>query len=632
MKNIFQNSIILNKTLITTPLFKWFSIVFTTTCIEYLVFIFGIGGFGPNILANYIKCIGDIAFIFAFYWLLSFSAKWLYIVIQWLLSFFFMANSWHIKFFNEMLSPLAYKLTNNLNQTLLHSIGDLISLSDIIFILSPIATTFCYFFYFKQRIRKNPNKVPIITRLLCFTSCILLWILAQAAFIITERKQDFQAWGYTRYSLGDTIKFRNPFNIYEKSAVLGEFRLEGLILYLTRSFTMVIDDIIHRGGKISLKKSDVDYISSYIKQVPSTGFDSCFYSNKDKNLIIILVESLNSYMIGKKLGNRELTPVMNMLATATGSITSLSMRTLVADGISNDGQLIINTGLLPTKQGVVMGSFGGSNTFPSIVKCLMNHSNAVIFGDNGQTWNQTGCFKNFGFLNIYSELDFKKQAESKGNDAAMFEMGRKIIPELKKPFFMEFISFSTHTPFKDNGVKMPQWIKNASGLEQHEKNYYSMINYFDTQLGTFIDYLKSHDLWLNTVLIITSDHSILYALNKQEKECGLFKEFFDIPIAFIAANTGLTRNITHITSQANIFPTILQIMNHKGIYGYHGLDRSLLDLHPSAVISPSGTICGNPPTKEIERMRQAYKVSEIINRGNYFGLISDTIKIHQVSQ
>lgn len=606
--------------------FKWFSIVFLATYIEYLFFVFSFGGFGPNILANCIKCLGDIAFIFAFYWFLPISKKWLYIIVQWLLSLFFLANSWHMRFFNELISPLSYKLAGNINDTLLKSVSDLISPHDIIFILFPIATTFYYFFYFRCCTLKATIKIPINTKFYCFTSCILLWILAQCAFIITERKQDYSAWGYTREPLSDTIKYRNPFNISDRSAILGEFRIEGLVLYLTRGFTMVITDIIQHGGKISLKPSEISGISRYIKNVPHIGYDSCFNSNRNKNLIIILVESLNSYMIEKKVGDKEVTPVMNKLAYAHGSITSLNMRTLVADGISNDGQLIINTGLLPTKEGVVMMNFGSSNTFPSIAKCLKNHSNAVIFGDNGQTWNQTGSFKSFGFSSIYSEINFKERADSIGNDAAMFEISKKIIPQLKKPFFIELISFSTHVPFKDNGVKMPEWIRNDSKLEQHEKNYYSMIHYFDTQLGVFINYLKSHNLWSNTVLVVTSDHSILHALNNRDKDRGHFKELFDVPVVFIAANTGVSKNIPHITSQANIYPTILQIMNSNGVYGYHGLDRSILDPQTSTAISLNGIICGNPTNEEIDRIKHEYKISDLIHRGNYFGTISEANK------
>lgn len=603
------------------PRYLFFSILFLLTLIEYVVFIYDtLGGYGPSKIATLVKCIGDISLLFAIYWILPRKGVWIVLIIQFLISIFFLANTWNYYFFQSLISPLSYRMASNLNETLFSSLTNAFRVSNCIFLLFPVAILSAFIFLNKQ-FQKNQWNINKKEMWIALAMSCGLWCTAQCAFIITERKQDKTAWGYTRESLADNIKCRLSFNIDERSPQLDQFRLEGLILYLGRSAVMVWEDLSTNGGRIKLTTGDIKRVDEYIANmnIYNKNYNHPIPSNnRTKNLIIILVESLNSYIIDKTISGHAITPEMNYLAHCEGSIVSLNVRTQVNLGISNDGQLIINTGLLPIDKGVVMMNFGSTNTFPSLTKALSNHDNLVIFGDNGQTWNQTQSFKNFGFNRIYSVLDYSEQADIIGNDAAMFGFCKQLIPSLKKPFFVELVTFSTHVPFTDKNVKEASWIQSLQNTEEHVKNYYNMMNYFDKELGKFINFLKLKELWDNTILVITSDHSILHALSNKER--NKYSNLADVPAVFIAANTGVTKNIQHPIGQVNIHPTILQIMNSHGSNGYTGLGRSMLDDNLQSAIDFNGNHYGSSDSTELKNLKQAFEISNLINKGNYFGI------------
>lgn len=603
------------KNIVNSPVFLGYLVIFVSLYLEYFIFQQFLGGMGAKWYVTCFKCFGDLLFLTSFYWLLPNRKKWILLILQWLISFFMITNTWHYKAWNQFISPTAYKLTDNLNSVLFESIKGLVSVFDIVYIIIPLISTLIYFCLIKKRLYNLPAFILKIKLMLVGIS-FLFFLLAQTAFIITTRRQDIADLSYYRESLGKEII--NRLNPIERTATAGELLQEGFVLHFYRSFGEVIHDLFTKSS-VKLSQDDLNTITDYIDDTPFPPTIDTLLSNNSKNLVIILVESLNSYVIDRKINGHPLTPVMNSLVQAQGSVVSLNMRPQIQDGISNDGQLITNTGLLPLSKGIAMWEFGSKNTFPSIPKTLHNYSNAVIFGDNGFTWGEILSFKSFGFNTILTESDFKQRAEEVGNDQAMFEYGEKIINTLGQPFLLEFVTISTHVPFRDNGVEIPEWISKDNSLDSHELNYFAMVNYFDTQLGNFIHFLKNENLWNNTVLVVTSDHSLSLAVGKMDNPTGKKIEFTDIPCVFIAANTGVTKTIETPTAQINVFPTLLHIMGATPQSGYRGLDRSMLDPELKSAVDSKGDVYGNPSETDLVRQKKAVEISNLILRGDYFG-------------
>lgn len=142
-------------------------------------------------------------------------------------------------------------------------------------------------------------------------------------------------------------------------------------------------------------------------------------------------------------------------------------------------------------------------------------------------------------------------------------------------------------------------------------NYYRMTNYFDTQLGIFLDRLKSSGIYDRSVIIIASDHNVpLHG----ESEIG------GAPIVFVALNTGLTKSIDRIVGQIDVFPTIIDIM---GGGDWRGVGLSMLLDNNSSAVDATGKLYGHS-TPEIDRYKaDAWQISDLIIRSNYFARDTD---------
>ena len=148
--------------------------------------------------------------------------------------------------------------------------------------------------------------------------------------------------------------------------------------------------------------------------------DSIANNNSNKNLILIVVESLNSEVIGATINGNKVTPVLESLLSEEGTVSSLNMVTQVYKGGSSDGQLLINTGLLPIATEAASMSYSDRIELPSLVKKLRKDNNIAVFADDASSWKQKEVYYNFGFDSVFCSEDFKDDIEEFGSDASIF--------------------------------------------------------------------------------------------------------------------------------------------------------------------------------------------------------------------
>lgn len=616
--------------LFKNPAVGCYLLIFTTLYAEYLFFIFSIGGMGAKWYVTCAKCLGDISFVTLFYWFIPNRKKWIYLIVQTLLSIFFLANIWYFRAWNDLLSPISYKLGGNVNRMLLDSLTGLVRASDILYVILAFISFFFYFKIYKPRL-KSCTTLPFSIKSLLAGICLIIFVLSQAAFIVTSMHLHHDAWGDEQPALSTEILNRlNPGGDIPSRWGLQQ---EGLVIYLSRAIWMVTDDLFFTRSHIDLSPSDIREIDDYLESaVPAVSIPE-FARNKDKNLVLILVESLNSYVIGKTINGHEVTPNLNALAKADGSITALNVHSQIKDGISHDGQLIINTGLLPIDKGVAMMEYGARDYTPSLPRILPARSSAVIFADNGRNYRKSDAFKALGFDTVVRNDAFIAECKLIGRDKAMFNYTQSLlqtdssssIPHskiLQTPFFLELHTISSHAPFQEKGVATPSWLAEAKQLELHERNYFTTINYFDNALGAFIRKLKESGIWDSTILVVVADHSFAPAMGHLDNPEKIQLDYTEIPCVFIAANTGVTKQISTPVGQVNIFPTILQIMDALPQKGYRGLGRSMLDPDLKSALDSRDITWGEIDPKEEARLQDAFRISNLIHRGDYFGRTS----------
>ncbi len=568
-----------------------------------------IGGMGNKWIVTLFKGIGDCSMFLILYWILPKRFAWVSLVIIWFLSLFFVLNTWYFRFWHELIIPEFYRLAGNLNIETAASVKALISVTDVVYILLPVALTALYFICFNYP--KDVNKRVLRRRLIMVAVSVSLFLISQFAFAVTQTRWNIQS-GVEPQTVTGNLK-RNFSDIKDECSIY-IFQSRGLCLYFINALNNIYTDL---SSSHTFVPTGIESrrLKRFLEEIPEFPHIKEFEKNVGKNVIIILVESLNSDVINRKVNGYEITPFLNTLVNSEGTVSALDIIPQVKDGCSNDGQQLVNTGLLPLSKGVALFTLGDDLIFPRLPEMLKCKSSVAVFGDSGTTWNQYEAYGKYGFKKIFTSLDYKDSVDVKGLDAAMFDFSNAVLDTIHQPFIIEFVTFSMHVPFVNKGVRMEKWLDKAD-LANNERNYLNITHYTDGEIKKFFANLKKRDLLDSSVVFIVSDHSQGLATTP-DKMHGDTDRQDQLPMAFISVNTGITKSITVPAGQVNVFPTILHIMG-AGDSGYHGLDRSLLDTSLTTSVSGKGAVRGSGFNSDILRQKRAWQVSDSLLRCNFF--------------
>ncbi|MBD5343027.1 MAG: LTA synthase family protein [Bacteroides sp.] len=546
---------------------------------------------GRSAAIKAVKYFGDAAAIVFPFALLKPRFRWAVFIPVWVISLWVIGAIWYFRFWGELPGISALFLFSNVGRELIYSVLALWRPADLLFLLLPLALNLIY------RRRKSLMKFSLE-----LPAKLTLGLFTVAAFTLGQCVSSVAIMRYNnsinnRMTFAHTTRHRLSVDISSNSDDLTN---NGPIVHFLKSCG---DALKILSIKKELTEGDKAAIENFISSTPPFPAiaDSIIARNREKNIIFIIVESLNGNAIFRQIQSRPVAPTLSALVNSEGTVSALNMVTQVRAGGSGDGQLIANTGLHPLSIFSTSIALGSSNAFPSLPRILGKEDNAVIFTDDAKSWNEFQTFTSFGFAPVYSRLDYPELIDLHGGDGAMFNFASAIIPRLRQPFFLELLTASMHTPFNDLSIpaeKLPQLPAEGAGEEDSvELNYLRMLNYFDRELGLFIERLKADGVFDDTILIIASDHSERASANDSAEPA---------PMALIIANCGITAKIDRTVGQVDIFPTILNFTGNVGPKNYRGAGTSILT--PEL----------NADSITVRRLQEAQTVSELILRTDYF--------------
>lgn len=318
-------------------------------------------------------------------------------------------------------------------------------------------------------------------------------------------------------------------------------------------------------------------------------------NNHNSRLIIILVESLENWVISENS-----TPNLNKFINANQNLLYAKRITKqTRRGNSADGQMIVNTGLLPTHDKTVCFNYF-LNTFPSLSK-LYKKSAALIPGHIGM-WNQEAMSMAYG---IDSSLTFAE------DDILIFENTIKLYPKYD---YLLSITISTHIPFNGHEDNANVHCDNLPNLMC---NYIKCCNYFDANIGNFFNKLETDSILQNSTIVITGDHTIFPSEIRKEFSdyCKANNLDYKVeenycPLIIYSPNIKEKTIVDEVAYQMDIYPTILHVIGAEDYY-WKGFGVNLLDsvARQNRPISPE----------------DAFELSDKLIRANYFKEIEDSL-------
>jgi len=371
---------------------------------------------------------------------------------------------------------------------------------------------------------------------------------------------------------------------------------------------------IFNSNSINLSKENIKYYQKLLINTEFSPAELSIASDSTPNIILIMVESLDSWVLELKYNEKEITPNINKLIKQPGTLLVPYIISQTMGGRSSDSQLIINTGLLPLKVGAAsFKSF--NNEFLSFPKALKykGYNSAIFCGGTLSFWNYYPFAKAQGFEKIIAIDDYdynKNDVLGFGlKDSIFFAQTSVMLKSLKQPFYAQLITLSSHAPFvlKDDMVATDFCSDNTIC------NYLKAINYVDRAIGLFIENIITAGLYENTVIIITGDHignsikSVSAFLSESENIDLKYSEHLNT-IPLIILNSKKNKQYFEKYNQIDIYTTLLDLFSVD--YYWYGFGKSVIE-------NPDNNIDFNKFYDRISNMRK-HHISDSLIRGNFF--------------
>lgn len=518
--------------------------------------------------------------------------RWEQIVVMALLDVLLVANLMYFRTYYSAIPASSYLEAGNLAD-FKASVTDSLRWADIVLPLITIATAVMAFRY------KTTKRQPL-------TAVLKWWAAPLAGFALLLTGVNLCKGGFHK-SLRSVRQ-----SAYLCSADAPIFSVFGCIWY----------DITDAAEPITPEKqAEIErWLASQPKHQPA---DSV--TEKRSNLLIVFAESLESWVLEKKVDGKEITPCLNRLLKEKSTLYAPNVLTQVKGGRSIDAQLMICSGLLPLMSGTY-SSLYYDNTFYTLQKAMrgLKHSRSYLLTiDKVSTWNQGAVARSFGTDTIISYHDFK-MTEAFGThkrigDASFFQQCREKIErgEVWKPgesVYMQFVTYSGHAPFK-----LPDHLRTITfpaSIPEKAADYMTTAHYTDKAIGDFVAYLKTLPQYKETIVVIVGDHEGLASYRQElvgNPACrGLVSDKQLTP--FIVLNSPVGMRYDKFMGQIDIYPTLLNLMQLDA-YRWHGLGQSILDPRKQGVaVGSVMNVEGTGSDKEVERLKEAHTVSDYMLR------------------
>lgn len=518
--------------------------------------------------------------------------RWAQIVVMALLDVLLVANLMYFRTYYSAIPASSYLEAGNLAD-FKASVTDSLRWADIVLLLISIATAVIAFRY------KTTKRQPL-------TAVLKWWAAPLAGFALLLTGVNLCKGGFHK-SLRSVRQ-----SAYLCSADAPIFSVFGCIWY----------DITDAAEPITPEKqAEIErWLASQPKHQPA---DSV--TEKRSNLLIVFAESLESWVLEKKVDGKEITPYLNRLLKEKSTLYAPNVLTQVKGGRSIDAQLMICSGLLPLMSGTY-SSLYYDNTFYTLQKAMrgLKHSRSYLLTiDKVSTWNQGAVARSFGTDTIISYHDFK-MTEAFGThkrigDASFFQQCREKIErgEVWKPgesVYIQFVTYSGHAPFK-----LPDHLRTITfpaSIPEKAADYMTTAHYTDKAIGDFVAYLKTLPQYKETIVVIVGDHEGLASYRQElvgNPACrGLVSDKQLTP--FIVLNSPVGMRYDKFMGQIDIYPTLLNLMQLDA-YRWHGLGQSILDPRKQGVaVGSVMNVEGTGSDKEVERLKEAHTVSDYMLR------------------
>jgi len=311
-----------------------------------------------------------------------------------------------------------------------------------------------------------------------------------------------------------------------------------------------------------------DDLNNTLKEITAQG------KEKRYNVMLVMIESLSASYMGIYGDDRKLTPHIDALTKkslffsnffATGTRTVRGMEAVTISVPPTAGRSIVKR---PDNHNM----FGMGWIFKE-----KGYENKFIYAGHGYFDNMNEYFSNNGF-EIVDRVSFAKDEITFANvwgvcDEDLFDKSIKEADNSyakKQPFFSFIMTTSNHRPYTypDNKIDIPSHSGRKGG-----------VKYTDYAVDAFLKKASQKPWFDNTLFVFVADHN---GGSAGKNELPLYR--YKIPFIVYAPKLIKPQNITKLSSQIDLAPTLFALMNWSYKSKFYGQDILSDEFSPRALI------------------------------------------------
>lgn len=251
------------------------------------------------------------------------------------------------------------------------------------------------------------------------------------------------------------------------------------------------------------------------KKQQEPGAPALFGEGKGKNLIVVQVEALQEFAIGRSINNQEITPNLNKLIKRSIYFDNYYCET--AGGGTSDAEFMANNSLLPVKDGAVYIRYAGDDYYSMPKKLKENgYSSIAMHAYKPGFWNRSVMYNSEGFDEFFNKNDLNiDEVIGMGlSDKSFLKQSLAKLKQQQEPYYAFIITLTSHYPF-DNDKRYYSKFDVGEFKNTFFGNYLEAIHYTDEALGQFVEELEAEGMLDDAVLALYGDH---YAIPKDKKD------------------------------------------------------------------------------------------------------------------
>lgn len=313
-----------------------------------------------------------------------------------------------------------------------------------------------------------------------------------------------------------------------------------------------------------------------------------------RNLVVILLESLEGWTVDLRVDGREVTPVMNSLMADSANLAVPRMLHDTGPGRSIDAQLVLLSGLVPTRDRIFAFAYPG-NAYPSVYHAFKQHHPGA--GVHSFTTDHEGIY-NLGRIAPRLGVDSlrcwagapgsgrhgrraRRMADGEFFDRVMAEVDAAAIWHPGGANVLQLATYTCHAPYRPvEGADFPapeQWPTEL-------RNYMKVTHYTDSVLGRFIDWLRQKPDFGRTLVVIMGDHPT-FGPGQRAELAAYVPEIESESVPMVMLNAGRA-SFTGTARQVDVYPTMIALLG-LGDYNWHGVGTPLLPRRPQRPRHPA---------------------------------------------